>query len=99
MRWWPNNHLNQNTFCEKRPNLKLHNKEQIVDNINLARNDWANIKDNIKSVIKKYEPRVAITSIKVDNMESDNSYHIAVNFNIKEYDSASGVEIVLRRLR
>tara|TARA_Y100000385_G_scaffold247305_1_gene267289 strand:+ start:261 stop:710 length:450 start_codon:yes stop_codon:yes gene_type:complete len=58
-----------------------------------------NIKDNIKSVIKKYEPRVAITSIKVDNMESDNSYHIAVNFNIKEYDSASGVEIVLRRLR
>ena len=58
-----------------------------------------NIKDNIKSVIKKYEPRVAITSIKVDNMESDNSYHIAVNFNIKEFDSASGVEIILRRLR
>ena len=57
------------------------------------------IKDNIKSVIKKYEPRVALTDISVNNMESDNSYHISVNFNIKEYDSASGVEIVLRRLR
>jgi len=26
------------------------NKEQIIDNINLARNDWANIKDNIKMI-------------------------------------------------
>jgi len=26
------------------------NKEQIVDNINLAKNDWANIKDNIKMI-------------------------------------------------
>ena len=42
------------------------------------------IKDNIKSVIKKYEPRVALTDISVNNMESDNSYHISVNFNIKE---------------
>lgn len=57
------------------------------------------IKDNIKSVIKKYEPRVALTDISVNNMESDNSYHISVNFNIKEYDAASGVEIILRRLR
>lgn len=57
------------------------------------------IKDNIKSVIKKYEPRVALTDISVNNMESDNSYHINVNFNIKEYDTASGVEIILRRLR
>ena len=57
------------------------------------------IKDNIKSVIKKYEPRVALTDISVNNMESDNSYHISVNFNIKEYDTASGVEIILRRLR
>ena len=26
------------------------NKEQIIDNINLAKNDWANIKDNIKMI-------------------------------------------------
>ena len=26
------------------------NREQIVDNINLAKNDWANIKDNIKMI-------------------------------------------------
>ena len=58
-----------------------------------------NIKDNIKTVLRKYEPRVAVTSISVNNLENENSYQIIVNFNIKEYDSASGVEIVLRRLR
>jgi phage baseplate assembly protein W len=58
-----------------------------------------NIKDNIKSVLKKYEPRVVVTDISVNNLENENSYQIIVNFLIKEYDSASGVEIVLRRLR
>ena len=57
------------------------------------------LRSNIRDVIQKYEPRVALTDISVNNMESDNSYHISVNFNIKEYDTASGVEIILRRLR
>ena len=45
-----------------------------------------NIKDNIKTVLRKYEPRVAVTSISVNNLENENSYQIIVNFNIKEYD-------------
>ena len=59
----------------------------------------ASTKQAIKTVLRKYEPRVAVTNISVNNLENENSYQIIVNFNIKEYDSASGVEIVLRRLR
>jgi|TARA_B110000483_G_C17907513_1_gene431760 hypothetical protein len=57
------------------------------------------LRDNIKNVIRKYEPRIKVQSIDITDNSDTNSYIILVNFLIKEYDTAESVEIVLRRLR
>ena len=57
------------------------------------------LRDNIREVLTKYEPRISVTNIVIRDNSQANEYGITVNFNIKEYDSADSVEIVLRRLR
>jgi phage baseplate assembly protein W len=57
------------------------------------------LRDNIYDVLSKYEPRISVTSIGITDLSDVNSYNVTVYFNIKEYDSADTVEIVLRRLR
>ena len=57
------------------------------------------LRDNIRNVLNKYEPRVRVTNINITDNSDTNSYIIQVNFLIKEYDSADSVEIVLSRLR
>lgn len=57
------------------------------------------LRDNIREVLTKYEPRITVTNIVIRDNSQANEYGITVNFNIKEYDSADSVEIVLRRLR
>ena len=57
------------------------------------------IKDAIKDVIRKYEPRVAIRNIIVEDHSDRNAYKIKVNFRIKENNTEDKVNIVLRRLR
>jgi len=57
------------------------------------------LRDSIRRVINKYEPRVKVRSIDITDSSAENSYKIKVNFKIKEYDSAESVEIILRRLR
>lgn len=57
------------------------------------------LRDNIYDVLSKYEPRISVTSIGITDLSDVNSYNVTVYFNIKEYDSADTVEIILRRLR
>jgi len=57
------------------------------------------LRNSIKDVLNKYEPRIATTNITITDLPDQNSYNILVKFIIKEYDTASAVEIVLRRLR
>lgn len=57
------------------------------------------IKENIKKVIKKYEPRVTIRNITVTELADQNAYKIKVFFKIKEFDTSESVEIILRRLK
>jgi len=57
------------------------------------------IKQNIRKVIAKYEPRVKLIKITVQNKADQNAYRIIVRFLIKEFDQADNVEIILRRLR
>ena len=57
------------------------------------------IRENIRRVIRKYEKRVLIKNIRVQNMDDQNAYRITVSFKIKEDDTRQDVEIVLRRLR
>jgi phage baseplate assembly protein W len=57
------------------------------------------LRDNIRTVMNKYEPRVRVTNIDITDLSQQNAYKIIVNFKIKEYDSAASVEIILRRLR
>ncbi len=57
------------------------------------------LRKNITNVIKKYEPRVLIRKIIINDDPDANSYRINVNFQIKEYDTNDNVSIVLRRLK
>ncbi len=57
------------------------------------------LRDNIRRVIRKYEPRVATKGIDIKYHEDSNTYNITVIFKIKEFDTDESVEIVLRRLR
>jgi len=57
------------------------------------------LKQGIRRVLDTHEPRIKVLNIKVLDESDNNSYRIAVNFLIKEYDTAESVEIVLRRLR
>ncbi len=54
---------------------------------------------NIRKVIRKYEPRVKILKISVNDQADRNAYRIIVRFLIKEFDQQDNVEIILRRLR
>ena len=58
-----------------------------------------NIRRDITRVIQRYEPRVRLLSINIDDLADQNAYKILVKFQIKENDTTTGVEIVLRRLR
>ena len=57
------------------------------------------MREQIRAVIKKYEPRVAVQKIDIIDTNNENGYRIVVSFRIKEYDSNESVEIILRRLR
>lgn len=57
------------------------------------------MRKNLESVIRKYEPRVSIRSIKITDNADTNSYRINVNFKIKEDSTDESVSIVLRRLK
>jgi len=57
------------------------------------------MRDNIKTVLKKYEPRVQVLGVDINDLSDQNAYNILVRFRIKEYDTEENVEIVLRRLR
>ena len=57
------------------------------------------LRDNIRTVMNKYEPRVRVTNIDITDLSQQNAYKIIVNFKIKEYDTNDSVEIILRRLR
>ena len=57
------------------------------------------MRKNLESVIRKYEPRVSIRSIKITDNADTNSYRINVNFKIKEDNTDESVSIVLRRLK
>ena len=57
------------------------------------------LKNNIRRVINKYEPRVVLRSIEIKYADDSNAYNITVVFKIKEFDTNESVEIVLRRLR
>ena len=57
------------------------------------------MRKNIELVIRKYEPRVAIRRITINDDPDNNSYRINVNFKIKENDTDESVTIVLRRLK
>lgn len=57
------------------------------------------IKQNILDVINNHEPRVKTLSIRINDLADQNTYRITVEFLIKEYDTQTSVEILLRRLR
>ena len=57
------------------------------------------IKDNIKRVLRDYEPRVKVLSIGLNDLSDQNAYRLTVKFLIKENDTDDTVEILLRRLR
>lgn len=57
------------------------------------------IKENIKNVIRDYEPRAKLISIAINDLADQNAYRLTVKFLIKEYDTQDSVEILLRRLR
>jgi phage baseplate assembly protein W len=56
------------------------------------------LEDNIKRVLKR-EPRIKTLFVEVIDLADNNAYRITVKFLIKQFDTASQVEIVLRRLR
>ncbi len=57
------------------------------------------LRDNIRFVLEKYEPRIVTTNIDIVDIVDTNSYRILVNFRIKQNNQNDVVEIVLRRLR
>ena len=57
------------------------------------------LRDNISSVIQKYESRVTVTSIDITDIVDTNEYFIEVFFKIKGFNEEQVVEIPLRRLR
>ena len=57
------------------------------------------IKDKIKSTIKRFEPRVVLQNILIEDEPNKNLYRVQIQFKIKEFDIDDAVEIVLRRLR
>jgi len=57
------------------------------------------IKDQIESLLADQEPRVNRVKVFVENFDDRNAYRITVGFNIKQNDSQTEVEILLRRLR
>ena len=81
-------------FCDdKGANLRglLFEPVGVITNIEL--------RDNIRSVLRKYEPRIRVNNIDIIDIFDSNQYRIEVNFTIKQSNQNAMVEIVLRRLR
>lgn len=57
------------------------------------------IKENIKDVITRHEPRAEVLSVEVKDDADSNAYNILVRFLLKEIETEQSVEIILRRLR
>ena len=55
--------------------------------------------DQIKDVISRFEPRVFIKEVLIEDEPNKNLYRVQIQFIIKEFDIDDSVEIVLRRLR
>ena len=57
------------------------------------------LRENIRSVLRKYEPRIRVNNIDIIDIIDTNQYRIEVNFTIKQSNQNALVEIVLRRLK
>lgn len=57
------------------------------------------IKDSIESILADHEPRINKVKVFVENFDEKNAFRITISFNIKQDDSQTEVEILLRRLR
>jgi len=57
------------------------------------------LKDAVKNVLQKHEPRIENINVVIEATNDENSYRITVVFSIKENDSIQDIEINLRRLR
>ena len=57
------------------------------------------LRENIRSVLRKYEPRIRVNNIDIIDIFDTNQYRIKVNFTIKQSNQNALVEIVLRRLK
>lgn len=57
------------------------------------------LKDAIKNVLERHEPRIENINVVIEPTNDDNSYRVTLVFSIKENDSVQDVEINLRRLR
>lgn len=57
------------------------------------------LKDAIKNVLERHEPRIENINVVIEPTNDENSYRAVIVFSIKENDSVQDVEINLRRLR
>lgn len=57
------------------------------------------LKDAIRNVLERHEPRIENINVVIEPTNDDNSYRVTLVFSIKENDSVQDVEINLRRLR
>ena len=57
------------------------------------------IKDRVSMAIEKYEPRVSVEDVVVQNNEADNGVHIMVSFKINGVEHPVSVSTFLQRVR
>lgn len=57
------------------------------------------IRENIREVLTAHEPRISLQGLYVEEASQGKAFRITVLFRVKEYNTNSSVEIVLRRLR
>ncbi len=57
------------------------------------------LKDAIRNVLERHEPRIENINVVIEPTNDDNSYRVTLVFSIKENDSVQDIEINLRRLR
>jgi len=57
------------------------------------------MRENIKEVLSKHEPRIRLQGLYVEDASQGNSFKITVLFQILESSAETEVEIILRRLR
>ena len=56
------------------------------------------IKDEILTIIRKYESRVSIVDVNIIDMSDENAYHVTVGFAINNQNPQT-VEFIINRLR